>query len=94
MGYEGWLWSHGIGWTSISARKKDMKAMYQGNFAVMQDYGVDYVCIGPYERAFAQENHFTINDAAFNDTARFGLIYDKEITGERWKIYEVKMERT
>ena len=90
MGYEGWLWSHGIAWTSISARKNDMKAMYQGDFTVMQNYGVDYVCIGPYERAFARDNHFKINDVAFDDETRFGLIYDKEIAGERWQIYEVK----
>ena len=90
MGYEGWLWSHGIDWTSISARKKDMKAMYQGDFTVMQNYGVDYVCICPYERTFARENHFKINEAAFNDTARFELKYDTVIGGERWMIYEVK----
>ena len=90
MGYEGWLWSHGIDWTSISARKKDEIAMYKGNYTLIQNYGVDYVCIGPYERTFAQENRFKINDAAFNDTARFELAYDKEITGEGWRIYEVK----
>jgi len=90
MGYEGWLWSHGIVWSSISARKKDEIAMYKGNYTLLQNYGVDYVCIGPYERTFAQENHFTINEAAFNDKTRFALKYDKEIAGERWRIYEVK----
>lgn len=90
MGYEGWLWSHGINWTTISARKKDMKAMYTGNYTLMQDYGVDYVCIGPYEQTFAKENRFTINEAAFDDTARFELIYNREIAGERWMIYKVK----
>ncbi|MBK5190277.1 MAG: hypothetical protein JJE19_02090 [Methanosarcinales archaeon] len=90
MGYEGWLWSHGINWTSISARKNDIKAMYRGDFTVMQDYGVDYVCIGPYERTFAQENHFTINEAAFNKETRFALKYYKEIAGGRWRIYEIK----
>ncbi len=90
MGYEGWLWSHGIAWTSISARKKDEIAMYRGNYTLIQNYGVDYVCVGPYERAFARENHFKINDAAFEDEIRFELIYDKEIAGGRWRIYEVK----
>ena len=56
----------------------------------MQDYDVDYVCIGPYERTFAQENHFKINEAAFEDETRFELAYDKVIGEERWKIYKVK----
>ena len=90
MGYEGWLWSHGISWTSITARKQDMKAMYSGNYTLLQNYGVDFVCIGPYERAFAAENHFTINEAAFEDTTRFELTYEKEIAGESWQIYKVK----
>jgi hypothetical protein len=91
MGYEGWLWSHGISWTDMNTRKQDMKAMYQGDLTVMQDYGVDYVCVGPYERAFALENHFTIKEAAFADTTRFELAYEKEIADEKWQIYEVKM---
>ena len=56
----------------------------------MQGYDIDYVCIGPYERAFAQENHFAINDAAFEDETRFELTYDKVMGGERWRVYEVK----
>ena len=56
----------------------------------MQHYGVDYVCICPYERTFAQENHLTINEAAFDDETRFVLKYVKGIKGERWRIYEVK----
>ena len=90
MGYEGWLWSHGISWTSITARKQDMIAMYSGNYTLLRSYGVDYVCIGPYERAFAAENRFTINEAAFADTARFELRYEKEIANGKWEIYKVK----
>jgi len=74
----------------MNTRKRDMKAMYQGNFTVMQDYGVDYVCIGPYERAFAEDNGFTINDEAFEDAARVELRYEKEIADGKWQIYEVK----
>lgn len=58
----------------------------------MQGYGVDYVCVGPYERTFAQENHFTINEAAFDDETRFALRYDQEMAGEGWRVYEVKAE--
>ena len=93
MGYEGWLWSHGINWTSISERKKDEIEMYKGNYTLIKDYGVDYVCIGPYERTFAMDNHFDINYSAFDDETRFYLKYD-EVIGEekeRWRIYEVKM---
>jgi hypothetical protein len=90
MGYEGWIWSHGINWTSISERKSDEIAMYNGNYTLMQGYGVDYICIGPYEQAFARDNHFTINYAAFEDGSRFNLTYDKMIAGERWRIYHVR----
>ncbi len=87
MGYEGWLWSHGINWTMINARKRDEMAMFGGNYALVKDYGVDYVCIGPYERAFARDNQFDINYSAFDDETRYDLAY--EGSGGRWRIYEV-----
>ena len=87
MGYEGWLWSHGINWTMINARKRDEKAMFGGNYALVKDYGVDYVCIGPYERAFARDNEFEINYSAFDDETRYDLAYDE---GEGiWRIYGI-----
>jgi hypothetical protein len=92
MGYEGWLWSHGINWTSISERKKDEIEMYKGNYTLIKDYGVNYVCIGPYERTFARDNKFDINYSAFDDETRFYLKYD-EVIGEekgRWRIYKTK----
>ncbi|PXF53890.1 MAG: hypothetical protein C4B56_00355 [Candidatus Methanophagaceae archaeon] len=76
MGYEGWLWSHGLNWTRIMKVKRDEIAMYKGNYRLIKDYGIDYVCIGPYERAFANENHFELNYSAFEDRARFRLIYE------------------
>ncbi len=90
MGYEGWLWSHGINWTSISERKEDEIEMYKGNYTLIKEYGVDYVCIGPYEKAFATDNRFRINDSAFDNEAQFYLRYDEVIDGDRWRIYEVK----
>jgi hypothetical protein len=89
MGYEGWLWSHGIPWTSIEGRKSDEIAMYEGNSTLLLEYGVKYVCVGPYERAFAEENRFELNESVFDDETRFELIYDEELTGERWQIYQV-----
>ena len=66
--------------------------MYKGNYTLIKEYGVDYVCIGPYERAFATDNHFKINDSAFEDGTQFYLKYNVEIgeEKERWRIYEVK----
>ena len=90
VGYEGWLWSHGINWSSISELKKGEIEIYKGNYTIINDFGVDYVCVGPYERAFATDNHFEINYSAFDDETRFYLRYDKEIRGEQWMIYEVK----
>jgi hypothetical protein len=87
MGYEGWLWSHGISGTMINARKRDEMAMFGGNYALVKDYGVDYVCIGPYERVFARDNHFDINYSAFDDETRYYLAY--EGGGGRWRIYEI-----
>ena len=87
MGYEGWLWSHGISGTRINARKNDEKAMFGGNYTLLKDYGVDYVCIGPYEKTFARDNHFDINYSAFDDEGRYTLAYDD---GGRWRLYEVK----
>jgi len=89
MGYEGWLWSHGIPWEEITARMADMRTMYEGDYSILQEYGVDYICIGPYERAFAEENRFTINEAAFGEVSRFRLVYDEVLGGKRWKIYQL-----
>jgi hypothetical protein len=91
MGYEGWLWSHGINGTRINARKNDEKAMFGGNYALIKDYGVDYICIGPYEKTFARDNHFDINYSAFDDEKRYYLAYDEQIDRERWRIYTVLM---
>ncbi len=89
MGYEGWLWSQGLNGSKVVEAKRDVIEIYKGNDTLMQDYGVDYVSVGPYERAFARENNFEINNAAFNDKTRFYLKYDEMVGGERWRIYEV-----
>ena len=90
MGYEGWLWAHGINLTRINERKNDEIAMYKGNYTLIVVYGVDYVCVGPYERAFARDNRFTINDTAFEDGQRFNLTYDMMLAGEQWRLYQVR----
>ena len=90
MGYEGWLWTHGIPRTSMNARKADVKAMYKGDYSLLQEYGVDCICIGPHERNFAKENNFDLNESSFEDERRFELIYDEELSGAQWRIYKVK----
>ncbi len=94
MGYEGWLWSHGINWMRINERKRDEIEMYKGNYTLINEYGVDYVCVGPYERAFARDNHFVIFYSAFEDLVRFDLKLDEVIEGESWRIYKVKTPST
>ena len=49
------------------------------------------MCGVVYERAFACENNFKINEDAFNDTTRFKLIYDKVIAGERWMCMKLNL---
>ncbi len=85
MGYEGWLWSHGLNWTRITGVKHDEIEMFKGNHSLIKEYGIDYISIGPYERSFAADNHFKINYKAFDDRTRFRLLYDDK----GWKIYEV-----
>lgn len=57
MGYRGWLWSYGI---DYSPREKDVLAMYAGGenaLALLDNYAVDYVIIGPAEKdSFYQAN--------------------------------------
>jgi hypothetical protein len=51
MGYPGWLWSWGI---NYCPRMEDVVRMYQGDpgsVELMRRYGVNYVVIGPKERA-------------------------------------------
>lgn len=56
MGYPGWLWSHGI---KYQEREKDISDMYSGGInakELLEKYGVNYVFIGPSERAMPNIN--------------------------------------
>ncbi|MFN0088297.1 MAG: hypothetical protein ACKVX9_23100 [Blastocatellia bacterium] len=60
LGYPGHLWTHGI---EYAAREQDVRAIYQGGSASLEPlarYGVDYLVIGPRERAelLPDENDF------------------------------------
>ncbi len=87
MGYEGWLWSHGLNWSEITRVKREEIEMYRGNYQLIKDYGIDYICIGPYERDFARDNHFEINYTAFEDRTRFQLILRYSVNNSEWRIY-------
>ena len=50
MGYPGWLWSQGY---DYAQRQQDLKAIFTLSpdaDRLLQEYGVDYVVVGPYER--------------------------------------------
>jgi len=64
--------------------------MYKGDYTLVKAYGVDYVCICAYERAFASDNHFVINYSAFDDPTRFDLQFDAVVDGGCCRIYEVE----
>lgn len=74
----------------VAERKRDVMERYKGNYTRIKEYGVDYACVGLYERGFTGDNHFELNYSAFEDPARFYLKFDKVIEGERWRIYKVK----
>jgi len=80
MGFEGWIWSRGI--FDYGKRVEDIKNIYLGgqeSIRLLGKYGVDYIAIGPIERAT-----FNLNETFFDDTFRIV----KEYNG--YKIYRVQ----
>jgi hypothetical protein len=66
MGYAGHVWSHGL---DYGPRETDIKTMYEGSTdaqALLARYGIDYVVVGPPERA-----RMRVNDAFIG---RFRLV--------------------
>jgi hypothetical protein len=61
LGYSGWVWSRGL---DTSQREADINRMYSGGpaaEALLKSYGVDYVLIGPAERALPLNRAFWAN---------------------------------
>lgn len=62
-GFSGWLWSYGL---DYGQREADVKKMYEGGEKIrelLENYGVDYVLIGPDEKGeFEVEDEFYINN--------------------------------
>jgi uncharacterized membrane protein len=71
MGFRGWLWSWGI---EYQTREKDVHAIFRGDpaaNALIRQYGIDYVIIGPTEKdvfqadpAFFETHHMRMLDMA------------------------------
>lgn len=80
MGYNGHLWSHGI---EFRPREEEIRHIYSGDAQVeslISKYGIDYIVLGPYERA-----QMSINEAFF-------LQYSITVTTGPYTLYSVKPE--
>jgi hypothetical protein len=77
LGYGGHLWSQGIRYEDREAEVKTIYAGGSGADALLAKYGVDYIVVGPLERAA-----LPINDAYFTRFTRVGE------TGE-YQLYKV-----
>jgi len=62
-GFSGWLWSYGL---DYGQREADVKKMYEGGEMIkglLENYGVNYVLIGPDEKGeFMVEDGFYVNN--------------------------------
>jgi hypothetical protein len=75
MGFGGWVWSHGIKAGDTGAH---VEAMLQGRDnakELLKKYGVDYVAIGPAERAKGANDEFYRQFKLVRESANF-KIYD------------------
>jgi hypothetical protein len=64
IGYTGWVWSYGLtDWTDREAAIMTILAGADGTPALVARYGVDYVVIGPQERAYQQAAQQTASDS-------------------------------
>jgi hypothetical protein len=79
LGYPGWMWSRGL---DYSQRNSDIQRIYSGESgadALLRQYGVDYVLIGPAEFA------------AFKVNEQFWSQYDRLWQAGAYRIYQTKI---
>ena len=79
MGYPGHLWSHGI---NFETRERDVKMMYRGGEEaerLFQQYGIDYVVVGPVEYS-----EFNADDGYFAEK------YQAVIDEAGYRVYQLK----
>lgn len=89
LGYEGWLWSHGIDWNHVQKVRTDVVEMFKGNYTLIKQYGVDFIVITYYEKVFAANNGFVINIKFFTESGNFEKVYDKTFNGGTSLIFKV-----
>ncbi|MEM2821644.1 MAG: hypothetical protein QXM98_05245, partial [Thermoproteota archaeon] len=89
LGYEGWLWSHGLDWALIQKVRKDVIEMFRGNYTIIKKYNVSYIVITRYEHFFAIDNNFVISTDFFEKSSTFKKIYDETIDGNRYVVFKV-----
>lgn len=74
LGYPGWMWSRGL---DYSQRQADIQRIYLGGpdaDALLRQYGVDYVLIGPAEFAsFKVNEQFWSQYARLSQTGPYGI---------------------
>ncbi|MEM2972500.1 MAG: hypothetical protein QW270_08820 [Candidatus Bathyarchaeia archaeon] len=83
LGYEGWLWSHGIDGNQIQKVRQDVIEMFNGSYTLIKEYGVDFISVTNYEY------QFTINTEFFNESGYFEKVYDEMLDGKRYIIFKV-----
>ncbi|HEX8284972.1 MAG TPA: hypothetical protein VF588_16540 [Pyrinomonadaceae bacterium] len=72
LGYPGHVWSHGI---NYFAREAELKRIYSGAAdapALIERAGIEYVVVGPIERAELSRQGVTVNESFFNRYRRVG----------------------
>ncbi|HEX5504082.1 MAG TPA: hypothetical protein VFW96_15760 [Thermomicrobiales bacterium] len=78
LGYPGWMWSHGYDYAQRQRDLGDIMAFAPDAPALIAQYGIDYVVIGPEER---QDLHA--------DEAAYRARYPAVITTEHYAIFKV-----
>jgi len=79
MGYWGQLWVSGIPYEERQREVGEIYKLSTEGEALIREYGVDYVVIGPDERA-----SLGANEAAY--ATRFPVV----VTTDEWRVYDVR----
>jgi hypothetical protein len=82
MGFTGWLSTRGFDWARY---ENDVTAMLAGDVPRMRRLGVDYVVLGPWESALAEEKRFKIG-RVFEDPRHFDVVFDETYEGREWRL--------
>jgi len=89
LGFEGWLWSHGIDWNHVQEVKRDSIEMFRGDYTLMKKYGVDFISITHYERRFSANEKFKINIEFLDESGNFEKVFDRTLNGNSYAIFKV-----